>query len=557
MVSGFSTVVEVCSTITSLQAMSDSAPVPGTSPETRLGFETLIADASAALISSTPDDVDAIVETALERLRVFFGVDRVGLLRVGDDRNSVTLDHAAYGPGIPRVPPTIDLARAFPWSHRLAVMEQRTVVVPRVADLPPEAATDQATFRQFGVSSNLIVPIVSGQLVTHLMVLGSLRRDIDWPSDYLPRVRLLGEMFAGAILRARMLKELRAANDQLKQIGEKTELENIYLRREIAGRATPGLITGKSAAIRRAVSLASQVAATDATVLLTGETGTGKERFASFIHEDSGRRTRHMVRVNCSAIPNALIESELFGREKGAYTGALTRQIGRFELAHGSTLFLDEIGDMPLEVQAKLLRVLQERTIERLGSPTPIPVDVRIIAATNHDLPAAVRAGTFRSDLFYRLNVFPILVPPLRERRDDIEGLVEELVEELGAGIRKHFASVDRASLEALSLYDWPGNVRELRNLLERAMILCAGPTLKVHVPQADLATLVSPQTPVEPSSGGLREWERDHILRVLQDSGWRVRGRGGAAEVLGLQPTTLEKRMARLGIQRPTTRNR
>ena len=201
---------------------------------------------------------------------------------------------------------------------------------------------------------------------------------------------------------------------------------------------------GRSPAIRHALNLAEQVAATTSTVLLTGETGTGKERFASFIHQASPRRSRHMVRVNCSAIPSALIESELFGREKGAYTGALSKQIGRFELAHGSTLFLDEIGDLPMDVQVKLLRVLEERTIERLGSPTPIAVDVRIIAATNRDLEAAVRAGTFRSDLYYRLNVFPIVVPPLRERREDIPALVAALVEELAGTMRKRIDSVDR-----------------------------------------------------------------------------------------------------------------
>ncbi len=195
-----------------------------------------------------------------------------------------------------------------------------------------------------------------------------------------------------------------------------------------------------------------------------------------------------MVRVNCSAIPIALIESELFGREKGAFTGALTRQIGRFELAHRSTLLLDEIGDLPVEVQVKLLRVLQERTIERLGSPTPVPVDVRIIAATHRDLAASVRAGTFRSDLFYRLNVFPIVVPPLRERREDLESLVAGFVEELGAGMRKRFDQVDRASLDALRRYDWPGNIRELRNVVERAMILSSGPVLKVQVPDVALA---------------------------------------------------------------------
>jgi transcriptional regulator with GAF, ATPase, and Fis domain len=365
-------------------------------------------------------------------------------------------------------------------------------------------------------------------------------------------------MLVGAVLKCQVLSELQAAHDQLRRQRERTEQENDYLRREVAPTAISGLVVGRSAAMRGVRRLAAQVAATDATVLITGETGTGKERVASFIHEQSARHARHMVRVNSSAIPSALIESELFGREKGAYTGALSRQIGRFELAHGSTLFLDEIGDLPLEVQVKLLRVLQERSIERLGNPTPIPVDVRIIAATNHDLEAAVRAGRFRSDLFYRLNVFPIEVPPLRQRLEDLEWLVGALLDELSTHVRKRFATVDRASLEALAKYDWPGNVRELRNVLERSMILCAGPTLTVHLPVTQTAappaaTRAAGHMNASTRAGGLLEWERAHILEVLQETGWRIRGPRGAAARLEMKPTTLEKRMARHGIRRPS----
>jgi len=256
-----------------------------------------------------------------------------------------------------------------------------------------------------------------------------------------------------------------------------------------------------------------------------------------------------MVRVNCSAIPTALIESELFGREKGAYTGALSKQIGRFEVAHGSTLFLDEVGDLPLDVQVKLLRVLQERTIERLGSPRSIEVDVRIIAATNRDLVEAVRGETFRSDLYYRLNVFPIEVPPLRERREDIPLLVEEIVEEIGEAMGKRFDAVSRRSLEDLQQFDWPGNVRELRNVLERAMILSPGPILHVDV----VATPpLFGRGGAATSSSLLADAERDHILRVLEQAGWRIKGPGSASVRLGLKPSTLYFRMKKLGIGRP-----
>ena len=309
-------------------------------------------------------------------------------------------------------------------------------------------------------------------------------------------------------------------------------------------------VVGRSAAIQRVVALAEQVAPTNATVLLTGETGTGKERFATLIHEASPRARRPMVRVNCSAIPTALIESELFGREKGAYTGALSKQIGRFEVANGSTLFLDEVGDLPLDVQVKLLRVLQERTIERLGSPRPIDVDVRIIAATNRDLTEAVRNDTFRSDLFYRLNVFPIDVPPLRQRREDIPLLVEEIVEEIGEAMGKRFDAVARRSLEDLQQCDWPGNVRELRNVLERAMILSPGPIL--HVDVAAATPLLGRNVASASASSLLADVERDHILRVLEQAGWKIKGPGSASVRLGLKPSTLYFRMKKLGIGRP-----
>ncbi len=346
---------------------------------------------------------------------------------------------------------------------------------------------------------------------------------------------------------------LQAAHEDVKRLRDRLERENIYLRRQVLPANDSELVTGRSPAIAHALNLAGQVAATTSTVLLIGETGTGKERFAAHIHEASPRRARAMVRVNCSAIPAALIESELFGREKGAYTGALSKQIGRFELANGSTLFLDEIGDLPLDVQVKLLRVLQERTIERLGNPASIAIDVRIIAASNRDLDAAVRAGTFRSDLYYRLNVFPITVPPLRERREDIPALAHALVQELSDVMRKRFVEIDGASLEALTTCDWPGNVRELRNLLERAMILSPGPILTVAPPHG--AAAAPRERDARAGSRDLRELEREHILRVLEETGWRIRGQDAAAAKLGLKPTTLEARMARLGIRRPGAR--
>jgi formate hydrogenlyase transcriptional activator len=303
-------------------------------------------------------------------------------------------------------------------------------------------------------------------------------------------------------------------------------------------------IVGQSPAMRRVVDQIQQVAATDSTVLLLGETGTGKELLATQIHEWSARRGRPMVRVNCGAIPTTLIESELFGREKGAFTGALARQIGRFELADHSTLFLDEIGDLPPDVQIKLLRVLEERQVERLGSPRSIRVDTRIIAATHRNLEQRITEGSFREDLYYRLNVFPIAVPPLRDRGDDVTLLVWRFVTEFSKAFGKRIDAIDDDSLATLRSYAWPGNVRELRNVVERAMITAKTTCLSVPIPQ------VVPGAPAR--STRLCDVERDHIRTVLESTGWRIRGTGGAADRLGLRPTTLETRMAKLGLKRP-----
>jgi len=279
-------------------------------------------------------------------------------------------------------------------------------------------------------------------------------------------------------------------------------------------------------------------------VLLLGETGTGKELFAARIHELSTRRTRAMVRVNCAAIPSTLMESELFGCERGAFTDAVSRRIGRFELADHSTIFLDEIGDLPPDVQVKLLRVLEERQIERLGSPTSIPVDVRIVAATHRDLEQRIEDETFREDLFYRLNVFPIRVPPLRERLEDVPALVWRFVEENSKRLRKHIDVVSPDSMARLQEHSWPGNIRELRNVVERAMIIATGSELTIPLP---------PRTSsARQCSTKLLDVQKDHIHSVLQAARWRIRGTGGAADQLGLRPTTLETRMAKLGLSRP-----
>lgn len=339
--------------------------------------------------------------------------------------------------------------------------------------------------------------------------------------------------------------EIHAAYEEIRRLKEQLEAENVYLREELSSVMGYGEIVGTSDVIRRVIIQAQQVAPTDSTVLILGETGTGKELLAHFIHGQSPRKSQPFITTNLAAIPVTLIESELFGREKGAFTGALTRQIGRFEAADGGTIFLDEIGEMPADTQAKLLRVLQSGEFERLGSSKTMRVNVRVIAATNRDLAAAVSVGTFRQDLYYRLNVFPITVPPLRDRREDIPQLAWAFIKEFGEKMGKPIDHIKRTSMAALQAYPWPGNIRELRNVIERSMILARGPELNAELPE--------PAGSTQDMGEDMRDVEQRHIRRVLEKTGGRIRGKGGAAELLGLKPSTLYARMKKLNIRRDT----
>jgi PAS domain S-box-containing protein len=355
--------------------------------------------------------------------------------------------------------------------------------------------------------------------------------------------------------RQRANRELKKAYDQIRKLKDRLLAENLTLREEIKTATKANEIVGTSQGIRTVLQQVAHVAPTDSTVLLLGETGTGKGLIAQYVHELSRRRDRPLVNVNCAALPATLIESEFFGHAKGAFTGAIERKIGRFEMADGGTIFLDEIGDLPLELQAKLLRVLQDQSFEPLGSSRTKTVDTRVIAATNRNLDALIDLGNFRSDLYYRLSVFPIHIPPLRERRRDIPLLVWYFITMLQTRLGRRFESVPAGVMDTLSAYDWPGNVRELRNIVERAMILSPGTKLELG---ANLLPYCPP--PEDPAqamkhkSEDLEEVARAHIISVLEACDWRVRGKGGAAERLGLKRTTLQSRMKKLGIKRPAS---
>jgi PAS domain S-box-containing protein len=342
--------------------------------------------------------------------------------------------------------------------------------------------------------------------------------------------------------------ELHHAHEELKQLKNQLEAENIYLQQELQLDPIFGEIVGQSDAIKYVLFKLTQVAPTDTTVLIMGETGTGKELVARAIHGASSRKDRPLIKVNCGALSPSLIESELFGHEKGAFTGAASRKLGRFELANGGTIFLDEIGELPLELQVKLLRVIQENEFERLGGNKTIKIDVRIIAATNRNLKLEVENGRFREDLWYRLNVYPITVPPLRQRREDIPLLVEHFVNGYAKKFGKTITSVSPRALQRFQSHTWPGNVRELANAIERAVIHAKGSVLH----SVDRFEEAIEEPPF--SAKTLEEVEREYILRTLENTGWRIEGSNGAANILGLNPSTLRTRMVKLGIQRRAT---
>jgi formate hydrogenlyase transcriptional activator len=351
---------------------------------------------------------------------------------------------------------------------------------------------------------------------------------------------------AVAVENALAFEEIETLRDELAK-------EKAYLEEEARTEHNFGDIVGESAVLRAVLKKVETVAPTDSTVLVCGETGTGKELIARAVHDLSPRKGRTFVKLNCAAIPTGLLESELFGHEKGAFTGAIAQKIGRFELANGGTLFLDEVGDIPLELQSKLLRVLQEQEFERLGSTRTIRVNVRLVAATNCDLAKMVAEKSFRSDLYYRLNVFPLTLPPLRERQDDIPRLVRHFVHRFARRMHRRIETVPPCVMEALVRYPWPGNVRELQNVIERAVILSKGPALQISVTDLPVVPASTEAAMATPEPVTLADAERQHILDALIATGWVLGGPRGAAARLGMKRTTLRKKVQKLGIARPT----
>ena len=493
--------------------------------EGQLEFERLVAELSASFINLPADGVDDAMREAFRRIGEALDLDRCTFFRIQPDGHAVApvFWHRA---GVLPPPAPVSLKEQCPWVYE-TMLAGRIICFASVDEMPNPV--DRASYRSFGVRSAVTVPLSVGGRVVGAVGFNAIRQERAWPPDVVHRLRVFASAFGGVLARRQSHEALQRALEEVSRLRDQLQAENVYLRTEALERQGTGNIVGNSAAVRHVLDQIQLVSMTDSTVLLLGETGTGKELFATQIHELSARRARAMVRVNCAAIPVTLLESELFGREKGAFTGALARQVGRFELADRSTIFLDEIGDLPVDVQVKLLRVLEEQQIERLGNPKPIRVDTRIIAATHRNLEQRISEDAFREDLFYRLNVFPIHVPPLRDRVEDIPLLVWRFVEEFSRTFVKRIETIDKDNLTALQHYSWPGNIRELRNVVERAMITASGSRLIIPVPQSSAAS--SKRSPK------LVDVEKDHIRSVLEGAGWRIRGAGGAAERLGLRP--------------------
>jgi len=521
----------------------------------RLLFDRLIAELSTRFINTPIDAIDEVITDALRAVSEALGFDRTHIEFL-DDAGRLMSAHEWCDQGIPsfeaakmQIP-----AKEFGWPVS-AIVEGETIVIS-AKSIPEGAERARQVFSRSGAKVIAAVPMfIEGQVIGDISF-HRMKGHTGVPDDFTARLKLIAEMLASVIARKRSEDERRKAFQELSQLKASIEQERDYLREEIRADQKFGEIMGRSAALTRALDVVDAVASTTATVLIRGESGVGKELFARAIHERSKRASGPLVKVNCASIPKELFESEFFGHVRGSFTGAVRDRIGRFQLAHTGTILLDEVGEIPIELQAKLLRVLQESEFERVGDDRTRRVDVRVIAAKNRDLEADVAAGLFRADLYYRLSVFPIDVPPLRERKEDIPLLAEHYLKTYAQAAGRRGLVLSDAQKQALIDYEWPGNIRELQHVMERAVILSAAPPLRLELPNkaetspAPERSSAGPGMPLKAAE--LRDLERDNLIRALDQTKWRIAGEGGAAELLGIRPSTLRDRIKALGIQRP-----
>jgi transcriptional regulator with GAF, ATPase, and Fis domain len=521
----------------------DSAPL-----KEDVEFQKLVSRISTRFTGLSGVEFEQAIHNSLEEIGNYFDVDAVRLYRLSHQGDVLKIRNAWRAKdSVPEGEMPELQKRKYP-NFAAHYSQGGTVVFSRFDD-SPEWPEMREVLSFLGVKAGVGVPLEVDGSGVDVFAMDKVLSEHEWPEDIIEQTRSIGKVILSAMRRSEAEVALLDSIEEIKRLKDRLEQENIYLKKEIGITYKHHKIVGDSEAINEVLAKLKQVAATDSTVLITGETGTGKELIAQAIHDLSDRKDKLLIKINCAALPPTLVEGELFGREKGAYTGALTRQVGRFDLADGSTIFLDEIGELPLDLQVKLLRVIEDGTFERLGSSKTLKTDVRIIAATNSNLEEMVSNGRFREDLYYRLNVFPVYIPPLRERPSDIPQLAWTFIRELESRMGKKIQSIPEEVMVRLINYPWPGNIRELRNVIERAMIQSHGPVLEVQVPEAEI------ESDKETASVTLDEVNRRHIIRVLEQTNWRVQGKNGAAELLGIKSNTLRSRMEKLGIKKPSDR--
>ncbi len=523
-------------------------------------LEALLNEISSAYINLAPREIEHVVNHDLERLSRLIGADRYAIclaedFKIDSPEFSFSFD---YWPN--ELKEKIEAEQVWLMTHgghhnfryiTDRCLKGQIVAFSDIEDLPDTEYKLKQILGRFGIKSELAVPISANREFIGLMIIMTTRKRRHWPEELIRKIRQFGDLFANAYVRKRSEEARRQAHEEIERLKSRLESDYRYLSDEFKKTVGGEIIMGSSRAMNRAMEQVMQVAPTQTPVLLLGETGSGKGMLALALHQASRRAARPLVQLNCATLAPGLIESELFGHERGAFTGADRQRAGRFEIAEGTTLFLDEIGELPPELQAKLLRVLETGEFERLGGSKTLKTDARIIVATNRDLEKEVEEGRFRKDLWYRLSIFPIRVPPLRERIEDIPAIVEGFLARFSKQSGKRFAPIAEGVMDSLKGYPWPGNVRELRNLIERAVIVSPGGELCITLPNP-LSDLECPASPdeVRPFS----EMERAYLLQALKQAGWRIEGEGGAADLLALNPSTLRSRMRKLGIRKKLT---
>ncbi len=506
-------------------------------------FQAMLASLSASLLNADARDVDATINEGLESIGAHYELDSIAVRWFTDDRRRLETSHA-WSRSNSRPASNGEKTKRIPWVTA-TLLEGRDINVPDIDDFPEVGAEDEGRFRSLGIQSLLMVPLSVDTEMEGTCQFATRGGKRDWPADVVAELKLLSNVIANAVARRRAMAEVTALKDQL-------QAENLYLREEVKLATGFDGIVGEDPGLKRCLQAVEKVAPTDVAVLVLGETGTGKELIARAIHKLSRRADGPMISVNCPALPGNLIESELFGHEKGSFTGADSQRKGRFEIAKGGTIFLDEIGELPMDLQAKLLRVLQTGEFERIGGTETLHADVRLVAATNRNLPARIKQGEFRSDLYFRINSFPISLPPLRERSGDIPALAEHFVHKHSERLNRDVVAISARFLKRLREHSWPGNIRELESTIERALISST---------DHDLLDLDEPFNEAPPSDGNgfvelqvpdgadLAEIERTYILAILDKTSGRIAGSKGAAERLGMPSSTLRSKMKKLGI--------